>query len=112
MAIAYARFLRQRLRKSDVVGRYGGEEFAIIMSNTDSDNAYLVVQRLREDFANLSTEAENESFHVTFSAGVAAMPGRENTRALLLAADRAFYRAKAQGRNRVVKDMPEETGAD
>ena len=82
------------------------------MSNTDSDNAYLVVQQLREDISGLSTEAVNEPFHVTFSAGVASMPGRENTRALLFAADRALYRAKAQGRNQVVKDMPEETGAD
>lgn len=104
-----ARFLRQRLRKSDVVGRYGGEEFAIIMSNTNSDDAFQVVQRLREDFSGLATEADKETFRVTFSAGVASMPGRQNTRDLLLAADRALYRAKAQGRNKVVTDTAEDS---
>jgi diguanylate cyclase (GGDEF)-like protein len=103
-----ARFLRQRLRKSDVVGRYGGEEFAIIMANTDCDNAFQVIQRLREEFASLETEADLDSFHVTFSAGVASIPERQNTRELLLAADRALYRAKAQGRNQVVQDVPKD----
>ena len=104
-----ARFLRQRLRKSDVIGRYGGEEFAIIMANTECDNAFQVLQRLREEFSSIETEADLDSFHVTFSAGVACIPDRQNTRELLLAADRALYRAKAQGRNRVVQDIPKET---
>lgn len=103
-----ARFLRQRLRKSDVIGRYGGEEFAIIMANTECDSAFQVLQRLREEFSSIETEADLDSFHVTFSAGVACIPERQNTRELLLAADRALYRAKAQGRNRVVQDVPRE----
>ncbi|UCH50261.1 MAG: diguanylate cyclase [Betaproteobacteria bacterium] len=63
---------------------------------------------LREEFGALETEADLDSFHVTFSAGVAAIPERQNTRELLLAADRALYRAKAQGRNKVVQDMPKD----
>ncbi len=101
-----ARFLRQRLRKSDVVGRYGGEEFAVIMANTERDNALLVLQRLREEFAGLETETERGALRVTFSAGVASTPGRQGTRELLLAADRALYQAKDRGRNRVEQDIP------
>ena len=102
-----ARFLRQRLRRSDVVGRYGGEEFAIVMSDTDGDAAFKLVQQLRSDFSALPNETETGSFQITFSAGVATMPGYCSVRELLLAADRALYRAKAAGRNRVVKDVQE-----
>jgi len=102
---ALARFLRQRLRQADVVARYGGEEFAIVMSNTDGANAHMVIERLRGHFATLVHDGDRgESFSVTFSAGIAAMPGPATARALLLAADRSLYAAKERGRDCAVLD--------
>ena len=101
------RFLRQRLRSSDVVGRYGGEEFAIILANTERTNAMRLLEQLRKDFAAVQTETETGSFSVTFSAGVASMPQRGDVGELLIAADRALYRAKSEGRNRVAEDTAE-----
>jgi diguanylate cyclase (GGDEF)-like protein len=100
-----ARFLRQRLRQSDAVGRYGGEEFAVVMSNTDAATAAMVIDRLRRHFATLVHESDSTvPFLVTFSAGVAALgpPGSTSARELLLNADRALYQAKETGRNCVV----------
>ncbi len=98
-----ARFVRQSQRQSDIVARYGGEEFAIVMPNTDETDAMAVIDRLRSRFATLVHEGDKgETFHVTFSAGVATLGGRNNARVLLLAADDALYRAKEQGRDCVV----------
>lgn len=95
-----ARFLRQRLRQSDVVARYGGEEFAAVLPTTDGASALMVIDRLRAQFSALAHESDKvEPFSVTFSAGIAALPGPANARELLLAADRALYLAKDRGRN-------------
>lgn len=97
-----ARFLRQQLRKSDIVGRYGGEEFAIILTDTDGPSALAVLEKLCADFSRLEHEIDDASLAVTFSAGVASMNGRRSARELVLAADRALYAAKRAGRNRAV----------
>ncbi|MEO8627885.1 MAG: response regulator [Betaproteobacteria bacterium] len=95
-----ARFIRQRLRKSDVVARYGGEEFAVVLGGTDAANAVIVIDKLREQFATLAHDSDRgETFSVTFSAGVAALSGRSAANQLVLAADRALYEAKHAGRN-------------
>jgi diguanylate cyclase (GGDEF)-like protein len=96
-----ARFLRQQLRKSDIVGRYGGEEFAIILTDTDGPAAMAVLDKLCSDFGRLEHEVDGATLTVTFSAGVASMAGRQSARELVLAADRALYVAKRKGRNRV-----------
>jgi len=93
--------LTQQLRKSDVLSRYGGEEFAIITPETDLDSAQAVSDKLRRVV---------ESWHfpgverpVTISAGVAEFPAQGGTRDdLVKAADEALYFAKETGRNRVV----------
>jgi len=97
-----SRFLRQQLRKSDIVGRYGGEEFAVILTDTDAPSALAVLEKLCQDFANVVHDSERGSFNVTFSAGVASMTGLRSSRELVFAADRALYDAKNRGRNRVV----------
>lgn len=96
-----ARFLRQQLRKSDIVGRYGGEEFAIILTDTDGPAAMAVLEKLCGDFGRLEHDVDGATLTVTFSAGIASMAGRQSARELVLAADRALYAAKRQGRNRV-----------
>lgn len=97
-----SRFLRQQLRKSDIVGRYGGEEFAVILTDTDGPSALAVMEKLCLDFSHVEHDTERGKFRVTFSAGVASMTGLKTSRELALAADRALYEAKHRGRNQVV----------
>jgi diguanylate cyclase (GGDEF)-like protein len=97
-----ARFLRQNLRKSDIVGRYGGEEFAVVLTDTDGADALTVLAKLCSDFAMVEHDAEGSRISVTFSAGVATMSAVPTARELVLAADRALYEAKRRGRNQVV----------
>lgn len=93
-------------RPSDFVGRYGGEEFVIVLPDTDATGAERVCSRVKEIVAaaNLPHEASPMS-HVTVSIGFASMiPDHELTRAQLLeAADAALYKAKSSGRNRVAQ---------
>jgi diguanylate cyclase (GGDEF)-like protein len=97
-----SRFLRQRLRASDVVGRYGGEEFAVILPDTALQVAFEVMDGLRGDFAAIAHETDAENVNVTFSVGLAAVPRYASARDLLVAADKALYQAKREGRNRVI----------
>ncbi|MDQ6693872.1 MAG: diguanylate cyclase [Chloroflexota bacterium] len=97
-----SRLLQQRLRKSDVVGRYGGEEFVIILPNTEEGPAVKLMDRLREGFSQVRHQSEAGDFYVTFSAGVASFSHFAGANELNNAADRALYKAKASGRNRVV----------
>jgi diguanylate cyclase (GGDEF)-like protein len=99
-----ARFLRQRLRASDIVGRYGGEEFAVLLSDTSGEIAEEVMNSLRRDFAAIPHETGGDSITGTFSTGIASLPEHASVRELILAADKALYRAKNAGRNRVVRD--------
>ncbi|MFF7707726.1 diguanylate cyclase [Pseudomonas sp. NPDC007930] len=97
-----ALFLGQRLRRTDFIGRYGGEEFAIVMPATELEAACQVLDDIRQRFAGILYPAAPQELRCTFSAGVVQMS--EATDSLLLAAlaDEALYRAKAQGRNQVV----------
>jgi diguanylate cyclase (GGDEF)-like protein len=97
-----ARLLQQRLRKSDIIGRYGGEEFALILPNTDSMAASKVLDELRDGFARIRQQSNGAMFYTTFSCGVAEFPSCDNAARLIDAADRALYAAKHAGRNRVV----------
>lgn len=101
-----ARFLRQNLRKSDIVGRYGGEEFGVILTDTDGPSAVAVMEKLCADFAEVEHDSEKGSFKVSFSVGVAFLNGYRTSRELVLAADQSLYRAKNEGRNRVVLWSP------
>ncbi|TCT20295.1 diguanylate cyclase [Thiobaca trueperi] len=99
--MALARTLRLRLREVDLVGRYGGEEFAVVLVGLDSEQAKGVIDSLRTSFAAVTFFADGIEFRCTFSAGVAGFPEFTNASALTEAADRALYRAKHAGRNRV-----------
>lgn len=97
--LSIARLLEQRLRKTDVIGRMGGEEFAIIMPNTTIDFAYEVMEEIRMKFESMGHESINGLFHVTFSCGIASFPTYTDPAALYNAADKALYKAKSLGRN-------------
>ncbi len=97
-----ALFLKQRLRKTDFIGRYGGEEFAIVMPNTDLHSAHKVLDEIRRRFAEILYPAQPEDLFCTFSAGVVQLNDDLDALSMATAADEALYRAKAAGRNRVV----------
>ena len=99
--IALARVLKQRLRGADIVGRYGGEEFVLILQDIDQERAVNIVNELREAFGQLYFNANNDKFSCTFSAGIASFPQYEKLETLREAADKALYRAKNNGRNQI-----------
>lgn len=98
-----ARFLGDRIRRGDVLCRYGGEEFVIFMPNAPLESARQRAESLRNEIANAFIEYEGLYLKTSFSAGVAGFPVHGSTSdALLNAADKALYRAKYTGRNRVI----------
>jgi diguanylate cyclase (GGDEF)-like protein len=104
--LALARVLRQRLRKSDLVGRYGGEEFAVIMHDVTAERAQQLMDELRDYFSKVVINAGTAQFSCTFSCGIANYPERDSVEGLREAADSALYQAKHGGRNRVVTYQP------
>ncbi|WP_419813028.1 diguanylate cyclase [Bacterioplanoides sp.] len=94
-----ALFLKQSLRKSDPIGRYGGEEFAVVLPGANQQQACMVMEKLRTNFANL-IHGGNKSLQVTFSCGLAQWQG-ESLSDLVERADQALYQAKHNGRNQV-----------
>lgn len=99
---ALAHMLTRRLRQSDIIGRYGGEEFVVILSNIDEEAAFNTLNELREAFSQIRHTSGKDEFNVTFSCGVACFPKYQTPAALSEASDRAMYAAKQQGRNKVV----------
>ncbi|MFP4535745.1 MAG: diguanylate cyclase [Spirochaetaceae bacterium] len=97
-----SRLLSERLRKTDTVGRYGGEEFGVVLFNTNPEDARRILDELRESFERISFHAAGEEFSVTFSCGLAQFPERSEPNSLVEAADHALYVAKENGRNQVV----------
>jgi diguanylate cyclase (GGDEF)-like protein len=96
-----ARLLRQRLRRTDIIGRYGGEEFAVILPNTRPDVAFRLMDDLRTSFAEILHRSDESDFSVTFSCGIAGFPAFSDLSELSSSADRALYKAKQNGRNQV-----------
>jgi diguanylate cyclase (GGDEF)-like protein len=95
--------LRQSLRTTDAIGRLGGEEFAVLLAETDLPGAAELGERLRSQIANLAVPYGEHSLSVTVSIGVTSLPREVATvEQALRAADSFMYRAKAGGRNRVV----------
>lgn len=97
-----SRYLKQRLRGSDVIGRYGGEEFAVILPDTTAQVACKVLDGIREGFSQLRHTTEHGDIQVTFSGGIAAYPAHNSAQSLNDAADKALYQAKQAGRNRLI----------
>ena len=98
---ALANLLRQRLRRIDSLGRYGGEEFVAVLPECSALQARRIFDEIRVRFAALSFNAGDQEFCVTFSAGICETDGHSAAGLLLERADQALYVAKHNGRNQV-----------
>lgn len=97
-----AGFLTKNSRHGDIVCRYGGEEFVILMPEASFQNAFDRAQSWQQAYASKTIEYEDKALKVTFSAGVASYPQHgPNGETILHAADHALYESKSNGRNRV-----------
>jgi diguanylate cyclase (GGDEF)-like protein len=107
-----SRLLRQRLRKSDIIGRYGGEEFVALMLDATPEQAHKIMDELRIHFSEMEFRpVPDRLLYVTFSCGIATYPQFPTAKQLSDAADAAMYQAKAAGRNRIVIAQPEKDNA-
>ena len=99
---ALANLLRQRLRRIDSLGRYGGEEFLVVLPDCPADQALRILDEIRQRFADLHFIADGQPFSVTLSAGISSTDDAPaSADELLDKADRALYDAKRRGRNQV-----------
>ena len=99
--------IKHQLRDYDIAGRYGGEEFAIILPYTKIEEAQMVAQRLRRaventkiDISKVNTDTDEKIIGVTISLGISEYKTGDNEKTLLQKADKALYKAKESGRNR------------
>lgn len=91
------------LRKVDIFGRFGGEEFVVFLPETKADEALVVAERIREAIATTPIYVDDQTIHITVSIGVTIYNSSEiSLDGLLMEADKALYDAKKQGRNQVV----------
>ncbi|MBF9014154.1 MULTISPECIES: diguanylate cyclase [unclassified Oceanispirochaeta] len=93
-------FLRSSLRKVDMVSRWGGEEFLIILPDTDLENAFSLINKLRISFSNRKVSSSRLS--VTFSGGIAVVHKGGSPESMISEADTSLYRAKETGRNKII----------
>lgn len=94
--------IQAAVRDFDIVGRFGGEEFTIVLQNTDIDLAKVIAERIRNEIAATPMHIKGVNINITISLGGAMMKQGETSEALLDRADAALYEAKQTGRNRVV----------
>jgi diguanylate cyclase (GGDEF)-like protein len=99
---ATAKILGAHVRHTDLVARFGGEEFVVVLVETDAQAAQRVCEKLRLAIAQYNWSAIHPSLALTISIGVTADTGVPTHERMLAAADRNLYTAKAAGRNRVV----------
>ena len=95
--------LRQRLRRQDSVGRYGGEEFLAVLPECSEADAIRLLDDIRRRFADIEFRSGENKFNVTLSAGVAVSVQARDAHEVLVDADQALYQAKNRGRNQVCK---------
>lgn len=105
---ALANFLNDNTRQGDIVCRYGGEEFVILLTDAASDSALKRADFLKKQFEETIIEYEGARLSCAFSAGIASFPEHATSgETLLILADQALYQSKAEGRDRVTVYSPE-----
>jgi len=96
--------LQAGMRKYDYAGRYGGEEFYVVLSNSTEQQAFGIAERFRKDMEEMRFQCGGESIGVTVSIGVARYAPGESQESWIERVDRAMYQAKQSGRNRIILD--------
>ncbi|MCD6405408.1 MAG: sensor domain-containing diguanylate cyclase [Planctomycetes bacterium] len=97
-----ARAIHASVRTVDIPARYGGDEFAVILSDTDIERGQLVAERIRRAVASKTMTLDGKAFSITVSAGVTQYVPGQDPSDLVTAVDAALYQAKSHGRNAVV----------
>lgn len=100
---AVAQCIKTTVRASDIVFRYGGEEFVVVLSNTEMEGAALLAERIRQSVESLLIYEDQFKVAVTVSLGVTQMQANDSVKQLFVHADQAMYQAKQNGRNRVMR---------
>ncbi|MGE7956656.1 sensor domain-containing diguanylate cyclase [Pseudomonas sp. NPDC089530] len=102
----FARHLQSCLRQSDIVCRWGGEEFIVLLKDTDSATALKIAEKIRLLIERQRYAYEDKTLHLTVSIGLTTLQADDTLHSLLSRADHALYRAKQTGRNRTCVEMP------
>jgi diguanylate cyclase (GGDEF)-like protein len=108
---AMAEACKRTTRPTDFVGRYGGEEFIVTLTHTDQPGAVKVAERLREAVAEIALPTEQGALSFTVSIGISTYARKVMIDEVIARADRALYRAKESGRNRVCVEEPNHASA-
>jgi diguanylate cyclase (GGDEF)-like protein len=99
---AVGEIIRAGVRRIDTAARYGGDEFVVVLPETDPTGAYVLAEKIRLGVADLDLAIPNSNVRPSLSIGVVAYPGDGRTSdELMIAADAAMYRSKRSGKNRV-----------
>jgi diguanylate cyclase (GGDEF)-like protein len=102
-----AQIIKKNVRELDLVGRYGGEEFGVLLIETDDSGALYVAERIRAAVAEKEFKAYDESLRVTLSIGCSTLSDKaRDVASLIETADAALYKAKHEGRNKVMSAGP------
>ena len=100
--VEFAKLLTSTFRSADCIGRFGGEEFVLILPRATQKNAKEALHRLRESMQTHQWQLPSNEHRVTFSAGIAVSNDKESFESLFNKADTALYDAKAMGRNAII----------
>lgn len=103
--IEVSQALRAAVREQDSVGRWGGEEFLVVLPNTEVDGAELVAERIRNAISQMQVAASGQAVPVTMTLGLSSCREGENMEAAIARADAALYRGKTAGRNRLEREQ-------
>lgn len=96
-----ALLLKKRLRKTDFIGRYGGDEFALIFPDTPLSKSILILEELKASFSKINHLLNNQKFNFTFSGGIVEFKNLSTCKEIINLADQALYEAKNQGKNKI-----------
>ena len=96
-----ARIMQTKCRQTDVAARYGGEEFVVMLTGAGEREAVDIAEKIRAAVANKRFKFRDKTRRVTISLGIAGFSGRDHKEELIEKADKALYRAKREGKNRV-----------
>jgi len=99
--LAFAKILKEEARTTDIVGRYGGEEFLVILGDTDISGAKIFCEKVRVHVEQAHFMYQGERINVSVSIGVAERKYYSSLKAVVGGADERLYDAKRKGRNRV-----------